>query len=129
MCVCVYNVLPPSVCRLNFLVCLMRFNGKGNPGQRRTQIFGEINQDFYINLNFVLLFFPLTDMLPFRVTLVDRSIDGSSAHRHAPPPSPSPPPLPPQRHQPQLNDSSVQLSKQVGNQNQTIFISFYFFFG
>ncbi|XP_046442623.1 pleckstrin homology domain-containing family G member 5-like isoform X5 [Daphnia pulex] len=48
-----------------------------------------------------------------------RSCDGSSSssngthhHRHAPPPSPSPPPLPPQRHQPHLNDSSVQLNKQ-----------------
>lgn len=39
-------VLPPSVCCLNFLVCLMRFSGKGNPGQRRTQIFGKICRAF-----------------------------------------------------------------------------------
>nr|CAH0105262.1 unnamed protein product [Daphnia galeata] len=42
------------------------------------------------------------------------SSNGTHHHRHAPPPSPSPPPLPPQRHQPHLNDASLQLNKQVG---------------
>lgn len=55
---------------------------------------------------------------PFRLTLVDRSIDGATPtngaqHRHAPPPSPSPPPLPPHRQYP---TDPTFFNKQVGKQ-------------